>query len=163
MIGALNLFSFDPDHLTPRDGRILQALVDVTTIGLLHQRSPNDDAIAAAQLHSFLSSPAKGALARTQGVSVAAAADLIHDYAHRTHQHPDRVAEAVLANLADPDLIETTESPALLRPAEVAAMFAVSPKTITRWAMTGRLTATRTLGGHRRYRHAEVTRLLNEG
>jgi len=50
----------------------------------------------------------------------------------------------------------------LLTPAEVATMFAVDPKTVTRWAQAGRITSVRTLGGHRRYNSAEVTRLLNE-
>lgn len=48
----------------------------------------------------------------------------------------------------------------LLTPAEVAAMFRVDPKTVTRWAKAGRLTSIRTLGGHRRYREAEVLALL---
>jgi len=55
----------------------------------------------------------------------------------------------------------TTESEALLTPAEVAAMFRVDPKTVTRWAQAGKLNAIRTLGGHRRYREAEVRQLLN--
>ena len=49
---------------------------------------------------------------------------------------------------------------ALLSPAEVAALFRVDPKTVTRWARAGRLTALRTLGGHRRYRESEVRDLL---
>ncbi len=48
----------------------------------------------------------------------------------------------------------------LLTPAEVAAMFRVDPKTVTRWARDGRLTSVRTLGGHRRYRESEVLDLL---
>ena len=44
----------------------------------------------------------------------------------------------------------------LLIPAEVAAMFRVDPKTVTRWAKAGKLTSIRTLGGHRRYRKSEV-------
>ena len=48
----------------------------------------------------------------------------------------------------------------LLTPAEVAAMFRVDPKTVTRWARDGRLTAVRTLGGHRRYLESEVLGLL---
>lgn len=48
----------------------------------------------------------------------------------------------------------------LLTPAEVAAMFRVSPKTVTRWARAGKLTALRTLGGHRRFRATEVRGLL---
>jgi excisionase family DNA binding protein len=48
----------------------------------------------------------------------------------------------------------------LLTPAEVAALFRVDPKTVTRWAKAGKLTAIRTLGGHRRYRQSEVLILL---
>ena len=36
---------------------------------------------------------------------------------------------------------------ALLTPSEVAALFRVNPKTVTRWARSGKLTAIRTLGG----------------
>ena len=49
----------------------------------------------------------------------------------------------------------------LLTPAEVAKLFRVDPKTVTRWAKSGKLTAIRTLGGHRRYRQSEVQNLLN--
>jgi excisionase family DNA binding protein len=49
----------------------------------------------------------------------------------------------------------------LLTPAEVATLFRVDPKTVTRWATSGKLTSIRTLGGHRRYREAEVRALLN--
>ena len=49
----------------------------------------------------------------------------------------------------------------LLTPAEVAALFRVDPKTVTRWAKAGKLTSIRTLGGHRRYREAEVRALLS--
>ena len=44
-----------------------------------------------------------------------------------------------------------TDPDALLTPAEVAALFRVTPKTITRWAEAGKLPAIRTLGGHRRF------------
>ena len=49
---------------------------------------------------------------------------------------------------------------ALLTPSEVATMFRVDPKTVTRWAKAGKLSAIRTLGGHRRYSEAEVRSLL---
>jgi excisionase family DNA binding protein len=48
----------------------------------------------------------------------------------------------------------------LLTPSEVAALFRVDPKTVTRWAKAGKLTPIRTLGGHRRYRKREVETLL---
>lgn len=56
--------------------------------------------------------------------------------------------------------VRGTEVERLLTPAEVAAMFRVDPKTVTRWAKAGKLTSVRTLGGHRRYREAEVHALL---
>ena len=49
---------------------------------------------------------------------------------------------------------------ALLTPSEVAKMFRVNPKTVTRWARAGKITAVRTLGGHRRFRASEVRRVL---
>lgn len=48
----------------------------------------------------------------------------------------------------------------LLTPAEVAAMFRVDPKTVTRWAKAGKLSSIRTLGGHRRYKESEVQGFL---
>jgi len=48
----------------------------------------------------------------------------------------------------------------LLTPAEVAVMFRVDPKTVTRWAKDGKLTSIRTLGGHRRYQETQVRALL---
>jgi excisionase family DNA binding protein len=59
------------------------------------------------------------------------------------------------------DMASRTHEPEpLLTPAEVASMFRVDPKTVTRWAKAGKLSAIRTLGGHRRYRESEVRALL---
>jgi excisionase family DNA binding protein len=41
---------------------------------------------------------------------------------------------------------------ALLTPSEVAEMFRVNPKTVTRWARAGKISTIWTLGGHRRFR-----------
>lgn len=54
-----------------------------------------------------------------------------------------------------------SDADALLTPAEVAALFRVDPKTVTRWAKAGKLSSIRTLGGHRRYRESEVRALLS--
>jgi excisionase family DNA binding protein len=53
-----------------------------------------------------------------------------------------------------------TEADPLLLPSEVAAMWRVHRRTVTRWANEGRLTAVRTPGGHRRFRESEVRALL---
>ncbi|WP_235736530.1 BldC family transcriptional regulator [Nocardioides alcanivorans] len=50
----------------------------------------------------------------------------------------------------------------LLTPAEVAALFRVDPKTVTRWAKAGKISSIRTLGGHRRFRKEEIMSLLQE-
>jgi len=50
----------------------------------------------------------------------------------------------------------------LLTPGEVAVMFRVNPKTVTRWARAGRISAVRTLGGHRRFKASEIRRFLEE-
>ena len=62
--------------------------------------------------------------------------------------------------MAEHNELEAPE--ALLTPSEVAALFRVNPKTVTRWARAGKLTAIRTLGGHRRFRVSEIKRCLEE-
>jgi len=56
--------------------------------------------------------------------------------------------------------LSSTNQEKLLTPAEVASLFRVDPKTVTRWAKAGKLTAIKTLGGHRRYKESEVKELL---
>lgn len=68
-----------------------------------------------------------------------------------------RTAGLVLAPLgAGP----TLGNDSLLKPGEVAALFRVDPKTVTRWAKAGKLSAVRTLGGHRRFRETEIRALV---
>ena len=50
----------------------------------------------------------------------------------------------------------------LLTPGEVAALFRVDPKTVTRWAAAGRINSIRTPGGHRRFRESEIRELLRQ-
>jgi excisionase family DNA binding protein len=52
------------------------------------------------------------------------------------------------------------DSNRLLTPGEVAALFRVDPKTVTRWAASGRVGSIRTPGGHRRFRESEIRALL---
>ncbi len=69
---------------------------------------------------------------------------------------PDTRKETSKA-MADQPQVDT-----LLTPAEVAALFRVNPKTVTRWARAGKITAIRTLGGHRRFRASEIRRCLEQ-
>jgi len=50
----------------------------------------------------------------------------------------------------------------LLTPGEVAKLFRVDPKTVTRWANKGKLTSIKTPGGHRRFKELEVKKYLEE-
>ncbi|HUC14654.1 MAG TPA: BldC family transcriptional regulator [Acidimicrobiales bacterium] len=59
-------------------------------------------------------------------------------------------------------MAEQLQGDSLLTPAEVAALFRVNPKTVTRWARAGKITAIRTLGGHRRFRATEIRRCLDQ-
>jgi len=58
--------------------------------------------------------------------------------------------------------VDVNEPEELLTPSEVAAMFRVNPKTVTRWARAGRISYIKTLGGHRRFKASEIRRLLAE-
>ena len=57
---------------------------------------------------------------------------------------------------------DSNEPDELLTPAEVAAMFRVNPKTVTRWARAGKISAIRTLGGHRRFKASEIRKYLEQ-
>lgn len=66
--------------------------------------------------------------------------------------------------------LETLGDDYLLKPAEVAAIFRVDPKTVTRWAkgdkdkgVEPRLSSIRTIGGHRRFKAGVVRRRLEDG
>ncbi len=58
-------------------------------------------------------------------------------------------------------MTRTPDTPNLLTPGEVARLFRVDPKTVTRWAAAGRIPSIRTLGGHRRFPEDHVKALLN--
>jgi excisionase family DNA binding protein len=50
----------------------------------------------------------------------------------------------------------------LLTPTDVAAVFRVDPKTVTRWGAAGKLPCIKTPGGHRRFRVADIRAALQE-
>ncbi|WP_425550939.1 helix-turn-helix domain-containing protein [Actinoallomurus oryzae] len=54
------------------------------------------------------------------------------------------------------------DRPDLLTPKEVAAMFGVSVATLATWARDGAVPYVPTLGGHRRYRRADIRALLEK-
>ncbi|ADG77330.1 DNA binding domain protein, excisionase family OS=Tsukamurella paurometabola (strain ATCC 8368 / DSM / CCUG 35730 / CIP 100753 / JCM 10117 / KCTC 9821 /NBRC 16120 / NCIMB 702349 / NCTC 13040) OX=521096 GN=Tpau_0693 PE=4 SV=1 [Tsukamurella paurometabola] len=62
----------------------------------------------------------------------------------------------------DPRAAAPRQAERLMTPGQVAALFNVNPKTVTRWAGAGLLGSVRTPGGHRRFRASEVFALLNQ-
>lgn len=57
-----------------------------------------------------------------------------------------------------PDILSGKDR--LLTPGQVAALFRVDPKTVTRWAAAGRIGCVRTPGNQRRFRESEIRALL---
>jgi excisionase family DNA binding protein len=55
-----------------------------------------------------------------------------------------------------------SEQEVLLTPAEVAAIFRVDPKTVSRWAKAGKISYIKTLGGHRRFKKSEILIYIEE-
>lgn len=55
---------------------------------------------------------------------------------------------------------KSNEGSELLTPGEVALLWKVDAKTVTRWAVAGKIGSIRTPGGHRRFWTAEVHALL---
>ena len=59
------------------------------------------------------------------------------------------------------DISDTNDR--VLAPGQVADLFAVDPKTVTRWAKQGLLPSFTTPGGHRRYRWSDIEPHLRQG
>jgi GAF domain-containing protein len=97
VIGALNLFRAEPGPWETADLRIAQALADVATIGLLHERNVRRSETVAEQLQAALNSrvmieQGKGKLAERYGIDMDRAFTMLRDYARNTNQHLTDVA-----------------------------------------------------------------------
>ena len=97
VIGALNLFRAEPGPFETADLRIAQALADVATIGLLHERNVRRSETVAEQLQAALNSrvmieQAKGKLAERYGIDMDRAFRMLREYARNTNQHLTDVA-----------------------------------------------------------------------
>ncbi len=108
VIGALNLFRADPGGLSPAGVRVGQALADVATISLLHERGMRHSDILNEQLQAALNSrviieQAKGKLAERLGLDMDQAFALLRDRARTSNRRLSDLAQAV---------IDGTETPA---------------------------------------------------
>jgi GAF domain-containing protein len=97
VIGALNLFRAEPAPFAAADLRIAQALADVATIGLLHERNVRRSETVAEQLQAALNSrvmieQAKGKLAERYGIDMERAFTMLRDHARNTNQRLTDVA-----------------------------------------------------------------------
>jgi excisionase family DNA binding protein len=119
------------------------------------QRGASRDRIHADSCRLVTAGSGKMDLVGHMGISVTSS---LRGTKATQQQHEDRYTDP--GGEAAPMSARTPEAEPLLTPAEVATMFRVDPKTVTRWAKAGKLTSIRTLGGHRRYRETEVRALL---
>src|SRR5580693_4348286 len=99
VIGALNLFRAAPGTFDPADVRVGQAMADVATISLLHERSMRRSDTLNEQLQTALNSrviieQAKGKLAERLGIDVNQAFTLLRDQARNRNQRLSEMARA---------------------------------------------------------------------
>jgi transcriptional regulator with GAF, ATPase, and Fis domain len=99
VIGALNLFRADRGPFDPGDIRVGQALADVATISLLHERSMRHSDALNEQLQTALNSrvvieQAKGKLAERLGLDMAQAFSLLRDSARARNLRLSALAQS---------------------------------------------------------------------
>jgi GAF domain/ANTAR domain len=110
VIGALNLFTNDARQLSDVDLAVGQAMADVATIGLLHERNTHERIILSEQLQIALHSrvlveQAKGMLAASTNVTVTEALHHMRAYARRNNLPLTHVASGVLDDAVPQDLL----------------------------------------------------------
>jgi GAF domain-containing protein len=100
-IGALNLFHGQPGALPDADLAVGQALADVATIGILHERAIRRSDVLTEQLQTALNSrvvieQAKGALAQHGKLTMDEAFDRLRRYARNHNARLSEVARKVI-------------------------------------------------------------------
>jgi transcriptional regulator with GAF, ATPase, and Fis domain len=115
VIGALNLFRAVPGAFDPADVRVGQALADVATISLLHERSMRHSDALNEQLQTALNSrvvieQAKGKLAERLGVDMDQAFSMLRNYARNRNLRLSDLAQAFI------DGSEPVAGPTVTRP-----------------------------------------------
>ncbi len=106
VIGAVNLFMSAPGRLDETGVRVGQALADVATIGLLHERNFRHQEALAEQLEGALNSrvvieQAKGVLAERLELDMGQAFELMRGHARAQNRRLSEVANAVAAGSED--------------------------------------------------------------
>lgn len=111
-VGVLNLLRFEPGTMSEADLAIGQALADVATIGIVHQRVAVQSDVLNQQLQTALHTrtvieQAKGVLAERGGIDMDAAFGLLRGYARRNNRRLADVARSV---------VEGADTTAILQP-----------------------------------------------
>lgn len=110
VIGALNLFNDKPVVLSDSDLTVAQAMADVATIGLLHQRNTHEKTVLSEQLRTALHSrvlieQAKGALAAHTNLDLNQAFNKMRAYARNNHLTLTDVATAIINGAMSSDIL----------------------------------------------------------
>jgi len=106
VLGAMNLFSKAPGGPTTQDALIAQALADIATIGILHERNSRESDILTEQLQRALQSrvlieQAKGVIAAVGSLSMDQAFAAMRSYARSRNLTLHSVAEKVATRSLD--------------------------------------------------------------
>jgi GAF domain-containing protein len=102
-IGAMNLFRRQKGMMADSDLLVAQALADVASIGILHQRVLTHGALVNSQLQTALNSrivieQAKGVLAQRLGIDMEQAFVQLRSMARSTNRHLSDTARDVVNN-----------------------------------------------------------------
>jgi GAF domain-containing protein len=107
VIGGLNLFRTNRVEIPAEEIRVLQALADMATIALIQEQAISRAEVVTQQLQVALDSrivveQAKGAVARTFGISVDEAFELIRSHARENRRRLTDVATEVVSSPEGP-------------------------------------------------------------
>ena len=110
ILGALNLFGDQPGALGEPAARLGQALADMATITILHERALRESELVAAQLQTALVSrivieQAKGILAERGSLTIDDAFQVLRRHARDHNLRLHDVARGIVERTRDPDAI----------------------------------------------------------
>jgi len=114
-LGAMNLFSATVGGIDSDTATAAQALADVATVGILHERAFNRQEVVIEQLRGALNSrvvieQAKGVLSERGQISVADAFTALRGYARDHNRRLSEVAQAVAVQAPEvADLLDTPQ------------------------------------------------------
>jgi GAF domain-containing protein len=105
-VGALNLFSHGDEALSDDDLRIVQAMADIATIGILQERLHSDQSVLTTQLESALHSrvvieQAKGVVAERNGIDVDESFRHIRTFSRNRNRRLSDVAREIVDGDSD--------------------------------------------------------------